>query len=213
MQQPMRLILGLACTSAVCGATVYDNGAPDYLSGAEMTRWLQADDFYISANTHINSATFSLLATGLDSWDGTIEWFIFDAPNGNGGYPGDLLASGNAQSIAMDPVGIGDYYDVQFDFGQDVQVEAQRRYFFGLHMASDYDSSDGLYWGTTSDVNPDHIPHSVSSFQGTQDNWFNSANSGFPTDLSFTLVPAPSTLGLLALSTLVSARRRRDPLI
>lgn len=202
------LTAGLASAGSLFsnGPALYDNGSANFTSGNELAQWLQTEDFTLSANASVGSATFSLLNTIVGNnnanWDGGLQWWIFDSA---GTTPGNVIATGNAQNVSVNYVTTSgfDFYDVAFDFGTGVALSANTQYFFGLHMANDFDSRDELYWGST---NFNNTGTGQESDGGTMDNWVDNG-----TEHAFTLgpVPAPGTAVLLGLGGLVGARRRR----
>lgn len=201
------LTSGLASASTVFsnGPAIYDNGAPDFLNGNELTQWLQTEDFVLGGNANVAGATFSLLnavaGNNNANWDGGLQWWIFDSAAGN---PNSIVATGNAQNIAVNFVlnNTFDFYDVSFDFGTSVALSAGTQYHFGIHMANDYSSRDELYWGTTAFNN---TATGRESDGGLMNNWVDNFN-----EHAFTLVvPAPGATMVLGLGGLLAARRRR----
>ena len=191
--------------AGVASAQLYDNGAPNFQNGNEMTNWVQAEDFVLGSPGIAGGASFNLLTFGgLGAWDqSTGQWQIYgDA----GGAPnsGDLIGSGNMQDVAVNPLGQQngfDFYDIRFGFGDSVHLDAGSRYWLALHLTNDYANRYDLYWGTTNSNGP--TGHEL--FMG-QEPW----NDNFQ-EHSFVLyeVPAPSAAGLLGLAGLAAGRRRR----
>ena len=203
----MKRLASALAVLVLCGAAdaqVYDNGAPDYLDGNEMTQWTQAEDFMLGSAVTLSGAKFSLLDTtgGLVFWDGSLDWWIY---TDGGGVPGAVHASGSAQNLVTifdQNVGGWDFYDFVFDFGGGgVAVAANTTYWLALHAAADWQNRDNLYWTTTS-------PN--GTLFGMEDNggvgsWISNGN-----EHSFQLYagPAPGALALFGLMGLVSRRRR-----
>ncbi len=198
------MIVGMVALASGAMASVYDNGGPDFQNGNEMTQWLQTEDFVLNASANVTGATFVLLNTLVGSnnsnWDGSLQWYIFDT---NGGIPGSVIATGNAQNIqiSFNSTGFWDFYDVSFNFGQSVALNSGTTYHFGLHMAADYNSRDELYWASTAN---NATQTGWESDGGTMNNW---SNNGV--EHAFTLVPAPGAMALLGLGAVAGLRRRR----
>lgn len=210
MKNELVLCAAVALTSGIAnagtvfsnGPAIYDNGSADFLNGNELTQWVQSEDFVLGSNASVAGATFSLLTFGgTANWDGALDWYIFDSAGGN---PNNIIATGNASNISINFVlnnGF-DFYDVAFDFGTGVALNAGTQYHFGLHMASDFIDRDELYWGSTG---PNGTPTGRESSGGTLDNW---GDNGV--EHAFTLVvPAPGATMVLGLGGLLAARRRR----
>jgi hypothetical protein len=128
---------------------LFANGDTDFGCCSEMTANRMAEDFELEANGIARWATFVLqdLAYSFPAnWDGSLQWTVFAD---GGGEPGLVLASGDALNLIATDRG-GGVYDVVFDLGRDVILDAGPRYWLGLHMAADWDSEDGLYWALTS---------------------------------------------------------------
>lgn len=200
--------LPLAILSPVAVAEpVFSNGPADPVSGSgrEMSAWIQADDFLLTSDTVLTGASLQwfTLGAGLKPWDRTIDWYVFKDQDGT---PGDLLASGGALNVLSEFDGAGTYswYTTTFDFDTPVPVVASRRYWFGLHFASDFDRDD-LYWAdsTTGSMSSTH-----ESLGGSMNNWIDVSGK----DRAYSLIPAPGTVpaaALLAVAVLRRGRRNR----
>lgn len=130
--------------------TIYDNGNADIntASGNEMTDWIQADDFMLSANGDVNGAECDWFFTSGGTWDGTIEWTIY---MDNGGMPGSVVASGMGSDISTTALGMAggfDWYNTSFSFGETVSLMGGQLYWIGFHFKSvDCDTRDEVYLG------------------------------------------------------------------
>lgn len=100
MKNELVLCAAVALTSGFANAgTVFSNGSADFLTGNEMTQWLQTEDFVLGSNASVAGATFSLLTFGgTANWDGALDWYIFDSAGGN---PNNIVATGNASNISI----------------------------------------------------------------------------------------------------------------
>src|SRR5438874_2725883 len=78
---------------------IYDNGGPDQQNGNEMTEWIQAEDFNLSADSTLTSVNFwDIEQPGGAAYQGEIDWILYtDA----GGQPGASFASGAAVGAAV----------------------------------------------------------------------------------------------------------------
>ena len=202
------LMVGVAAlsSSAFAGDVLYNNGAPNYTNGDEMTQWVQAEDFTGVTGT-IGSVQFTFLDTnngGLANWDGTIDWYIY---SDGGGQPGGMIASGAGSNIetSLDGNFNGwDNYTTTFDLGGGgVDVVGANTYWLGLNLQQGYDRID-FYWTVTGGNNTNGGNESNGSPNGP---WFNNA-----LEHSFQLIaiPAPGALALLGIAGLAARRRRRS---
>jgi hypothetical protein len=157
-------IIGGAASASI----IYDNGAPNSVSGNEATAWLQTEDFSFLTNTSVTGAGVYLLSLG-SGWDGSFQYTIFDD---NTGSPGALLASGSVTPAVTDsgaPSCCGpNSFLYAFDFASTFNAAAGATYHLGIHAAGDY-NGDSLYWTTTA-LNA--TATGFESYQGTQDNWY-----------------------------------------
>jgi hypothetical protein len=135
----------------VAGTTCYDNGDTDINtdSGNEMTNWIEADDFELTADCVITGAEADWFETGGTGHNGVIEWTIY---NDAGGTPGGVVASGNGINIVTVLLGVNvwTWYNSSWDFDQQVPLSANTRYWLGLHFSDRCDQRDDVYWAYSS---------------------------------------------------------------
>jgi len=131
----------------VIGSLIFDNGAPDLVSGNEMTHWDQAEDFTLTEAATLQSVRFWTIEYP-GAWDGTCQYAIYaDA----GGAPGAEIDSG---SVSLSHVATGrslsetyDEFDCEFDLPAALPLSAGT-YWVALHMSSDCTTRDDVYWET-----------------------------------------------------------------
>lgn len=204
MRRLIPVLAALATVSVASGEMVYDNGPPNYAYGNELTQWTQAEDFEVAEDVILSGASFSMFTyDAMNSWDGTLDWWIYED---TGGLPGTLLASGAAQNVdvAFDQqVGSWDFYGFTFEFaGEGVAVNAGSVYWLALHAASDWVHKDDLYW-SASDANATYLGHEqlngVGAWNPTEDQH----------SFQLNVIPGPGALALLGLAGLATRCRRR----
>ena len=149
---------------------IYDNGVPNLINGANVGDFVSASDFVI-ADDMVLTDVHLWMCEQLGSWDGTIEWWIFeDAP----GSPGTIFAEGNG--VLVDKIPTGDVIPVNcavselsFDLDNPVGLEGGVTYWLGLHLKQDFSPPSVVFWATA-DPNGSLLVHASSG--GTFDNWF-----------------------------------------
>ncbi|MCV2350137.1 PEP-CTERM sorting domain-containing protein [Paucibacter sp. Y2R2-4] len=139
-------VLALGFSAAQAGL-VYSNVNLSN-NGNEATKWLQAEDFTLSASATLTSATVYMGVTAgavPAVWDGNWQWGIYSSA---GSQPDALLASGSGISSAVDS-GQSFFnsavYAFTFDLN-DFAATAGQTYYLGIHAAKDFSQRAGLYW-------------------------------------------------------------------
>lgn len=215
------IAMTLATGSLTPAAVVFDGGPGDVTNGQALF-WDMADDFEVSSDAQINGATVPIIAIlgglNLATWDGSIRWTVYAAgpalvnPNGSvlsATTPGAVIAQGTGSNIettfrSQSPGPFGDlyqYYSFDFDFGQDISIQANTRYWFGLHLNQSYTQAY-LYWQQTNTHLLDHNfgrPNPQSNY-GYQGSWV-----GFQLNYN---IPEPASAAFLAMPAAVLRRRR-----
>ena len=219
----VRQVLTLGLTSAAIfiaasaarADVIYSNGTPDTTSGGnEATYWLQTENFELTSSSTINGAGVYIAGyDGIGPWEGVVDYSIFAD---NSGVPGTQLASGQGQNLMVTDTGNiwccgGDSYLLQFSFQNDFDAAANTQYWFGIHLATDYNDIDGIFWvasGAPAVVDLD----GYESEQGTLDNWFDNGvtHAFYLTDTN--TVPEPLTLAVfgVGLAGAAAIRRRKS---
>ena len=134
---------------------LYDNGGPNQQDGNEMTQWIQAEDFNLSADSTLMTVNFwDIEAPGGAAYQGEIDWTLYaDA----GGMPGAAFASGAAVGgdvtrtfIQGGVLGFFDEYSDSFIISPGVALTAGTTYWLGLHNGPlTFTIRSEFYWETT----------------------------------------------------------------
>jgi len=135
---------------------IYDNGRPPrYFHGFEMTQWIEADDFRVSADATLTGVFFyDLEDPQALGYQGEIDWILYaDAL----GQPGTVLASGAAVGDQVTRIllhrnanGIYDHYSNSFQISPGVNLIAGTTYWLGLHNGPlTFTTRAEFYWQTT----------------------------------------------------------------
>jgi hypothetical protein len=197
------LAASAACSGTAAAEPIIRNGVADLDGGTgrEFTRWLQADDFVMPHTTAITGASFEWFTLGgLSSWDRSLNWSIFAD---DAGSPGALLASGGGVSVLTEHRGSFEFdrFETTFDFDVPISLAGGGRYWFGLHLASDFAVRDDLYWADSTSAFGESTRQ---SFGGSLDNWADVSG----VDRAFMIIPTPGTSAAVALLGVVAIRRR-----
>jgi hypothetical protein len=134
---------------------IYDNGGPDQQNGNEMTEWIQAEDFTLTADSTLTSVNFwDIEEPGGGAYQGEIDWVLYtDA----GGQPGAAFASGAAVGAAVTRtfiqccvLGTFDEYSLSFNISPGIPLTAGTTYWLGLHNGPlAFTNYSFFYWETT----------------------------------------------------------------
>jgi hypothetical protein len=134
---------------------IYDNGGPNQQNGNEMTEWIQAEDFNLSADSTLTIVNFwDIEVPGGAAYQGEIDWTLYaDA----GGMPGAAFASGAAVGgdvtrtfIQCCVLGLYDEYSNSFNISPGVPLTAGTTYWLGLHNGPlTFTTRSEFYWETT----------------------------------------------------------------
>lgn len=130
------------------GFPIWDQGYPNLVDGNEMTRWIQAENFYLEVDTNLTACRFWTVDFPSPGFDGTLEWWIHEDA---GGAPGAVVYSGvtgvSRFATGRSPSWGGNEYENEFGFGG-VSLPAGN-YYLALHMSSDCTTRDEIYWETS----------------------------------------------------------------
>lgn len=206
------LALAMSAVPGVSGAVLFNNGAPDQISGDNMSEALVADDFTIPGQSNVTNIRFWSIQSDLADYDGVVYWEIY---SDGGGVPNGSLFSGTASVTATatgNSTGFG-YDEYVFDIPVAFQLAAGT-YWLGLHNGP---TNNGILtemlWATTNPgsgssgsylIPPDGSGPWVSTLQ---EHAFRI--DGDPLN---NVIPEPGTFALLGGGLCVAAlmRRRRS---
>jgi hypothetical protein len=195
-------------------AIIFDNtqGGASGSNGNEMTQWIQAEDFTLTAGSTLTGINFASVDSGL--FDGTIVWQIYSDV---AGAPGAILFSGTATPTRTTGAAVSFGTEHSNSFTIAPATLAAGTYFLGLHNGTLTDSTRSeFYWETIADTNT--TPFGIENITPFGDNTFSSNGQEHDFQLIGTAatdggtVPEPEStalFGLGAMAALVAIRRRR----
>ena len=207
--------LALSAAQLSFAAPVYNNGLPDQISGTQMSEFVVAEDFSLTASATISSIRFWSIQDAPADYLGSVYWAVY---SNVGGAPGAVLFGDTAvtttASLTGNSTGFG-YAEYVFDVDVADFAIGAGTYWLGLHngpLASTVASE--MLWSTT------------ASTIGSESVYFDSTSGwvGAGTHLAFALdgtgvvvpppppppgVPEPATLALVGLAVLAARVARR----
>ena len=201
-------LVPLVVSVTAVGATIVDNGGPDYAFGLSITTFRAADDFVLAAPATIAGIRF-WAATFTPESSRTITWAFY---TDSGNMLGGLISSGTLSGVPLQDTG----FTLQdpchlcpvslVDLSIAPLLLASGHYWLELHGGVDLTATDPTFdtaWVSTS---------IVKNFSVKQDQTPTLPNSPVGRDVAFQLfdaaVPEPSTWILFTIGILGIATRR-----
>jgi hypothetical protein len=142
---------------------LYNNGDSLWDGAISITSQFVADDFALASDSRLTGASVDLWynTRTFDNFTG-IVWAIFED---NDGLPGSMIEQGTGTNYASTYIGphssgTTHFWKVKFDFGSDISLGAEKRYWLGIRAykdelswsdtyasgSNDARSDDGQYW-------------------------------------------------------------------
>lgn len=213
-----QLPLGNDSQNSTDSEIIFDNGSPNLTAGRETTLWIQAEDFLLNQDTTLKNIKFWTLEPVDAIWDGTIKYSLFDNINDKPDTTALAAGSGvNIHKIATGRKLYDNYNEFGYSFNLEnlVNLQANRKYWLGLHLSSNFDR-DNIYWETT---DTGYGINGTSAYLGDVTDWSRSsegAERAFQLSSTSNLdgqpVPEPTTMlsSLVALGIGTALRRMKS---
>ncbi|MFN0104116.1 MAG: PEP-CTERM sorting domain-containing protein [Bryobacteraceae bacterium] len=200
------IALTLSLSHGVQGATIYNNGSPDQVSGTNMSEFLVAENFTLGAAADITNIRFWSIQSSATEYTGSVYWAVY---NNVSNQPGSILQGNSTASVAGtatgNSTGFG-YAEYSFDIPVVFQLAAGN-YWLALHngpLATTAPSE--MLWATTAVS----IGSNGKYLDGA---WIDTGNEhAFRLDgtpVSSGQIPEPTTFALLAGGLAATAFLRR----
>ena len=191
-------------------AIVFDTGARGPSVGESADR-LIVDDFILSSTSSIESATFWFIELS-GTLESPVEVIFFQDVNG---APATTpLLTERTSVFTRTATGTTVFTRPEFELTVDLSVplllNAQERYWVGVHLAPDYIVNSGPSIAAVRDDG--NSAFGLSSFvaqEGNTNNWQGGSVNGQAFRLEGSTVPEPSAVAMLVLSLLAGFRQRR----
>jgi hypothetical protein len=191
------LIVGLIAAgfAPASEAQIYDNGAPNWFNGNEMTTWIQAEDFNLLGAFSVTGVRFWGFENRQGAYTGDVYYQFF---TDNAGQPGAALAGGLVTPTALSAECLDWAACWQLDFSTNVAL-GPGTYWLGLHNGP-LTTADRLefYWAATAG-NTTLTGHEDQTPFGDNSWYDNGEEHAFQLYASAdTTVPEPASLALVA---------------
>ncbi|MGI9087629.1 MAG: hypothetical protein ACR2HH_07825 [Chthoniobacterales bacterium] len=177
--------------AALVGANagvVYDNGSPDRNNGFEITHWIEADVFSVTAAARIEGAKFWTFEID-GNFEGTLFWQIYSL--GNGIDPGTVLFSGTTSAVSHVATGLIAFGFKEYvaTFSIDPVFLPAGSYWLSIHNGPSQNSlTQNVFWQTTGQQGSTPSRSDIFPYLGAWE------SNGTPAELAFlvTGTPAPT---------------------
>lgn len=202
------LVLALMTAQAAQAAVVFNNGAPDQVSGTNMSGNQVAEDFIIGAATDITNIRFWTIQSTAADYSGNLFWAIY---SNSGGQPNAVVQGGAAVALTETATGSSTLFNYA-EFVIDIPVAFQLAagtYWLGLANSplNPGNPSEMLWETTASSASLDGLYLDGADWIGTgNDHAF--LIEGRAVIVPPPGIPEPGTLALLA-AALFAARLKR----
>lgn len=165
----------LAGSTGVNAAMIYDSGAPNLRSGYEMSNWIEAEQFTLTASTTVESVKFWDLEH-IGFFQSTVPWAIYS--NSGSNTPGTLIASGISINLSHLLTGRNDGFGfIEFvnTFNITPVSLPAGTYWLAMHNGPLSFLVQQVYWETSAIQSSIPSRSDISPFLGNwQSNWINS---------------------------------------
>lgn len=144
------VVLTFCLSIAAQGATIYNNGLPNQISGVNMSSFVVAENFSIAAAANISNILFWSVQSSPSAYLGNVFWAIY----ANAGIQPGAVLQGNT-TFAASPTATGlstgfGYAEYRFDIPVNFQL-AIGNYWLGLsNSPRNIPAPTEMLWSTTS---------------------------------------------------------------
>jgi PEP-CTERM motif len=140
--------LALSISQVATAVTVFDNGAPNLISGTQMGEFQVAEDFTLSSATNLGTIRFWSIQSTASDYSGSVAWSIF---SNSGTQPGTSLFSGVATVPGVAAGGTTGFGYAAYVFDIPVTLSlAAGTYWLGLHNGPLTNTAPReMLWATT----------------------------------------------------------------
>jgi len=120
-------------------------GDPELRAGTNTDEFIVLDDFILDEKTVITD--FHFVFFNDPPWDGTMKYFVYSDDGG----PDEKLAFGDGQMVEMELIS-GDSFMTWFDLEDPITLDADTKYWFGLHTSETFRGDSGFRWSTSTEL-------------------------------------------------------------
>jgi hypothetical protein len=190
-----------------CAAVIYNNGPSNLSDAANITSYVAADDFTLSAPANVQLMTISSSADTdpYPEFSNNMDWAIL---SNNNGIPGAIIFSGSSPVSSFEDTGnqiLGTeefQLGIYFHSGSYISLLGGTTYWLALAVDPNGNLSQQVYWDSTSAMQESVAMSTTDT--SLQSGWVPALSGMYGTDLAFTLsgpsasqsVPDPDTSGL-----------------